>query len=112
MFHQGQSVRIKDAGDQYSSASFIESSFSPLQPVNVPATAIVGANVNLSCATVHIDGDNIVVNNPKAEPVYVYTLDGAVVASDNSRAAVVNIPKAGHGSYVVKVGKQSVKLTY
>lgn len=115
VFHQGQSVRVKDAGDQYSSASFIESSFSPLQSVgvaDVPATAIVGANVNLSGATVRLEGGNIVVNNPKAEPVYVYTLDGAAVASDNSRAAVVSIPKAGHGSYVVKVGKQSVKLTY
>ena len=115
VFHQAQSVRVGSAGDQFSSASFIESSFSPLQSVgvaDVPPTAIVGANVNLSGATVRLDGGNIVVNNPKNAPVYVYTMDGAVVASDNSRASVVSIPAAGHGSYVVKVGKQSVKLTY
>ena len=110
-----RSVRVGSAGDQFSSASFVESSFSPLQSVgvaDVPPTAIVGANVNLSGATVRLEGGNIVVNNPKNAPVYVYTMDGAVVASDNSRASVVSIPAAGHGSYVVKVGKQSVKLTY
>ena len=114
VYHQAQSVRLGSAGDQFSSASFVESSFSPLQKVGVAdvSTAIAGATVNLSGATVRLEGNNIVVNNPKNAPVYVYTMDGAVVASDNSCGSTVSIPAPGHGSYVVKVGKQSVKLTF
>lgn len=114
VYHQAQSVRLGSAGDQFSSASFLESSFSPLQKVGVAdvSTAIAGATVNLSGATVRLEGNNIVVNNPKNAPVYVYTMDGAVVASDNSCGSTVSIPAPGHGSYVVKVGKQSVKLTF
>ena len=39
-----------------------------------------------SGATVRMEGDRLVVNNPAKAPVYVYTAAGAVVASDMSGA--------------------------
>ena len=70
------------------------------------------AKLNVSGATVSLAGNNIVVNNPQKTAVALYTLDGMLVASDNSCAEVVTHPAAAHGKYVVKVGKQSVKLVF
>lgn len=113
IYQRTKSVRMRDMGDQFSEATFLESAFSPMQYVGVgTATGINGTRVSLSGATVRIEGDNLVINNPDNEPVYVYGMDGAIVASDNSRAAHVAIPTPAHGKYVVKVGKQSVKLAF
>lgn len=113
IYQRAKSVRLKDAGDQYSSASFIESAFSPMQYVGTAtSTGISGTRASLSGATVRLEGGNLAINNPENEPVYVYAADGSVVASDNSRAASVTIPAPGHGTYIVKVGKHNVKLAF
>ena len=114
IYHQAQSVRVKAEGDQFSGATFLESRFSDLQKVGFcPLTNSVNdAKLNVSGATVSLAGNNIVVNNPQKAEVALYTLDGMLVASDNSCAEVVTLPAAAHGKYVVKVGKQSVKLVF
>ena len=114
IYHQAQSVRVKAEGDQFSGATFLESSFSDLQKVGFcPLTnGVNDAKLNVSGATVSLAGNNIVVNNPQKAAVALYTLDGMLVASDNSCAEVVTLPVAAHGKYVVKVGKQSVKLVF
>lgn len=114
IYHQAQSVRVKAEGDQFSGATFLESRFSDLQKVGFcPLTnGVNDAKLNVSGATVSLDGNNIVVNNPQKAAVALYTLDGMLVASDNSCAEVVTLPVAAHGKYVVKVGKQSVKLVF
>lgn len=114
IYHQAQSVRVKAEGDQFSGATFLESRFSDLQKVGFcPLTnGVNDAKLNVSGATVSLAGNNIVVNNPQKAAVALYTLDGMLVASDNSCAEVVNLPVADHGKYVVKVGKQSVKLVF
>ena len=114
IYHQAQSVRVKAEGDQFSGATFLESRFSDLQKVGFcPLTnGVNDAKLNVSGATVSLAGNNIVVNNPQKAEVALYTLDGMLVASDNSCAEVVTLPVADHGKYVVKVGKQSVKLVF
>lgn len=114
IYHQAQSVRVKAEGDQFSGATFLESRFSDLQKVGFcPLTNSVNdAKLNVSGATVSLAGNNIVVNNPQKAAVALYTLDGMLVVSDNSCAEVVTLPVAAHGKYVVKVGKQSVKLVF
>lgn len=114
IYHQAQSVRVKAEGDQFSGATFLESRFSDLQKVGFcPLTnGVNDAKLNVSGATVSLSGNNIVVNNPQKAAVALYTLDGMLVASDNSCAEVVTLPVAAHGKYVVKVGKQSVKLVF
>lgn len=114
IYHQAQSVRVKAEGDQFSGATFLESRFSDLQKVGFcPLTnGVNDAKLNVSGATVSLSGYNIVVNNPQKAAVALYTLDGMLVASDNSCAEVVTLPVAAHGKYVVKVGKQSVKLVF
>ena len=113
IYQRTKSIRLRDQGDQFTEATFIESSFSPMQYVGVgTSTGINGTRVSLSGATVRLEGNSLVINNPDTEPVYVYGIDGAIVASDNSRAAHVTIPAPEHGKYVVKVGKQSVKLAF
>lgn len=114
IYHQAQSVRVKAEGDQFSGATFLESRFSDLQKVGFcPLTnGVNDAKLNVSGATVSLSGNNIVVNNPQKAAVALYTLDGMLVASDNSCAEVVTLPVADHGKYVVKVGKQSVKLVF
>ena len=109
IYHQAQSVRVKAEGDQFSGATFLESRFSDLQKVGFcPLTnGVNDAKLNVSGATVSLAGNNIVVNNPQKAAVALYTL-----ASDNSCAEVVTLPVAAHGKYVVKVGKQSVKLVF
>lgn len=114
IYHQAQSVRVKAEGDHFSGATFLESRFSDLQKVGFcPLTnGVNDAKLNVSGATVSLAGNNIVVNNPQKAAVALYTLDGMLVASDNSCAEVVTLPAAAHGKYVVKVGKQSVKLVF
>lgn len=114
IYHQAQSVRVKAEGDQFSGATFLESRFSDLQKVGFcPLTnGVNDAKLNVSGATVSLAGNNIVVNNPQKAEVALYTLDGMLVVSDNSCAEVVTLPAAAHGKYVVKVGKQSVKLVF
>lgn len=114
IYHQAQSVRVKAEGDQFSGATFLESRFSDLQKVGFcPLTnGVNDAKLNVSGATVSLAGNNIVVNNPQKAAVALYTLDGMLVASDNNCAEVVTLPAAAHGKYVVKVGKQSVKLVF
>ena len=114
IYHQAQSVRVKAEGDQFSGATFLESRFSDLQKVGFcPLTnGVNDAKLNVSGATVSLAGNNIVVNNPQKAAVALYKLDGMLVASDNSCAEVVTLPVAAHGKYVVKVGKQSVKLVF
>lgn len=114
IYHQAQSVRVKAEGDQFSGATFLESRFSDLRKVGFcPLTnGVNDAKLNVSGATVSLAGNNIVVNNPQKAEVALYTLDGMLVASDNSCAEVVTLPAAAHGKYVVKVGKQSVKLVF
>ena len=52
------------------------------------------------------------VSNPERAAVALYTVDGMLVASDGSCAETVTFRAAAHGKYIVKVGKQTIKLAF
>lgn len=113
IYQKVQSVRVKKAAQStFESTEYLESKMSDykLAVANV-ATGVASANIGYNSATVTLQGDNIVVNNPEGATVYVYSTTGAVVASDASGAATVSLAAPAHGTYVVKVGNRSVKLT-
>lgn len=114
IYHRAQSVRVADGGDQYTGATFLQSKFSTLEQVGVCqlTNGVSDTKLNVSGATVRLAGNNLVVNNPEKADVAVYTLDGMLVVSDNSHAEELTLPVAAHGNYVVKVGKQSIKLAF
>lgn len=113
IYHKVQSVRVKKAAQsEYESTEFQESKMSDYQLVTENVVAgIADANVSLSGATVRLEGDQIVVNNPEQAPVYMYNAAGATVASDLSGAATVRFGTPANGTYIVKAGKHSVKVT-
>lgn len=113
IYHRAQSVRVKQAAQsEYERTSYLESKMSDykLAAGNV-STGINNADVKFSGATVRMEGDRLVVNNPAKAPIYVYTAAGAVVASDMSGAETASFSVPANATYIVKVGKQSVKVT-
>lgn len=114
LYHRAQSVRVKQAAQsEYERTSYLESKMSDYKLVMAEAcpTDINNADVKFSGATVRMDGDRLVVNNPAKAPVYVYTAAGAVVASDMNGAETASFSVPANATYIVKVGKQSVKVT-
>lgn len=114
IYHRAQSVRVKQAAQsQFERTSYLESKMSDYKLVMAEArpTGINNADVKFSGATVRMEGDRLVVNNPAKAPVYVYTAAGAVVASDMSGAETASFSVPANATYIVKVGKQSVKVT-
>lgn len=110
IYHRAQSVRVSKVSQQ--SISRLESPFSELQYVGkAVVSGISNTKANISGATVRLEGNSIVVDNPGKENIYVYNLTGAIVYSNTSRAASTTLPTFGHGVFLVKVGKQTIKLT-
>ena len=110
IYHRAQSVRVSKVSQQ--SISRLESPFSELQYVGkAVVSGISNTKANISGATVRLEGNSIVVDNPGKENIYVYNLTGAIVYSNTSRVASATLPTFGHGVFLVKVGKQTIKLT-
>ncbi len=63
-------------------------------------------------AFVAVEGNAIHVNNPAGEDVEVYSVDGKFIAADRTGNTNVVIGLTNEGAYLVKVGKQTVKLVY
>ena len=94
--------------------------------VVITATTTDGTNLSATCrinvysgidgvngddVIVATVGDNIVVKNAKfGSVVNVYALNGALVASEDATDGSVVVEAPAKGIYVVKVGKQTVKV--
>lgn len=113
IYQKVQSVRVKKAAQStYESNEYLESKFSDYTcALTNVQTGINESSVTLSGATVRVNGNQLVVNNPEQAPVYVYNAAGAVVAGDASGATTVSLDAPAHGTYIVKVGSRSVKVT-
>lgn len=122
-WHEGENINVEipkrfDACNIYHEVSAfktdaylgtVESKFSTLEEVGV-AQGI--KSVSLSKAAVQFSKAGIKVSNAKSETVEVYNLAGRLVYSDNTGAQTQNISVPQNGAYIVKVGKQSVKVTF
>ncbi len=61
---------------------------------------------------VTLDGNTLRVANPAGKDVEVYTPDGRQIHADRSGKANVSTVLPGRGTYLVKVGSNTVKLAY
>ena len=112
IYHRIQSVRLGSAAQYFTNATFAESKWSDMSFVTANAhTGIDGATVSGKSATVSMKGDNLVVNNPSGAGVDVYSVNGSLVFSAKGGQTTVNVPAPAKGTYVVKAGKQSIKVS-
>lgn len=61
-------------------------------------------------AKAYFAGDELHIENPTGEPVYIYTVGGALIKADNTGNAVVTSCLTQKGVYIVRVGDQAVKV--
>lgn len=112
LYHRAQAVRSSETSDGYmSDVEFTESYWTDY------ASAGEGFSVGihnataptLANATALVENGRIVVNAAQGTPVSVYAANGAQVFTGNGASTTSVLP---HGTYIVKAGKQSVKVTF
>lgn len=112
VYHRMQSVRLGQAANQFTSATFCESQWS--KPTLVAENVVTGiektTEVGKKSATVFMQGDNLVINNPAGEEVHIYGMNGAELNADKSGNASIKMAMPTDNSFIVKVGKQSIKI--
>lgn len=112
VYHRMQSVRLGQAANQFTSATFCESQWS--KPTLVAENVVTGiektTEVGKKSATVFMLGDNLVINNPAGEEVHIYGMNGAELNADKSGNASIKMAMPADNSFIVKVGKQSIKI--
>lgn len=112
VYHRIQSVRLGKEANQFTNATFAESYWSPTSLVAEKVhTGIQQATLNSGkSATVFMQGDNLVVNNPKGDEVHVYSMSGVELNADKSGNSSVSLAVPAENNFIVKVGKQSIKI--
>lgn len=112
VYHRMQSVRLGQAANQFTSATFCESQWS--KPTLVAENVVTGiektTEVGKKSATVFMQGDNLVINNPAGEEVHIFGMNGAELNADKSGNASIKMAMPTDNSFIVKVGKQSIKI--
>ena len=61
-------------------------------------------------AKAYFAGDELRIENPAGEPVYIYTVGGAIIKADVTGSAVVTSRLTQKGVYIVRVGNQAAKV--
>ena len=112
VYHRIQSVRLGKEASYFTNATFAESEWS--KPTLVAENVVTGiqqsATVGKKSATVFMEGDNLVINNPAGNEVHVYSMNGTELNADKSGNATVKMATPAESSFIVKVGKQSIKI--
>lgn len=112
VYHRMQAVRLGQAAGQFTSAKFCESKWSPLSLVaeNVVTGIEKTTEIGKKSATVFTEGNNLVINNPAGAEVHIYGMNGAELNADKSGNASIKMAMPADNSFIVKVGKQSIKI--
>lgn len=112
VYHRMQSVRLGQAANQFTSATFCESQWS--KPTLVAENVVTGiektTEVGKKSATVFRQGDNLVINNPAGEEVHIFGMNGAELNADKSGNASIKMAMPADNSFIVKIGKQPIKI--
>lgn len=61
-------------------------------------------------AKAYVAGDELRIENPAGEPVYIYTVGGALIKADATGNTVVTSRLTQKGVYIVRVGNQAAKV--
>ena len=111
MFHQVAAVKHGGQGVQYQ--GYKTTPFSPLQSFGVcPSPTNLTPSVSMAKAMVQVIGDNIHIDNVHGEAVSIYDFSGRLVYSDYSGNGSIVVNLGQGGTFIVKVGNRSMKLTY
>ncbi len=111
VYHKVKAIRTTTTDNPNKAFDEVIGQFGNLEYVGKgTSTGICLPNVTLSGATVQLFGGQLVVNNEGRNRVEVYNLAGEKVFEDRTGNANVNIPVQQHGTYIVKVGRQTVKV--
>ncbi len=111
MFHQVAAVKHGGQGVQYQ--GYKTTPFSPLQSFGVcPSPTNLTPSVSMANAMVQVIGDNIHIDNVHGEAVSIYDFSGRLVYSDYSGNGSIVVNLGQGGTFIVKVGNRSMKLTY
>lgn len=81
-----------------------------IKVTNSVTTSIKDLDVMQTKPTVKAYGNELYVENPKAETVEVFNVDGTRVFSSKAGEAVVKTTLSGRGVYIVKVGNKVTKV--
>lgn len=113
VYHTIQAVRTPESQNQYASSyKRVYSDWSTPSLVTANINGIQKTSLNSTRhASLAVEGNSVVVNNPNGEAVTVYGVDGTQVFGNASGDAKVVVPMPQSGTYVFKVGKQSIKFT-
>ncbi len=112
IYQRIQSVRVGSEAQYYTNATFCESKWSDNTFVTSNAQCgIAEATVAGKSASVSMKGDNLVVSNPSGEAVSVYGINGTLLFSAKAGQTSVSMPAPANGTYIVKAGKQSIKVS-
>lgn len=77
--------------------------------VEVSLTNAISSIGMTSEANAYIANGNLNIANPQAQQCVVYSIDGKVVYSTSANAASIPVEK---GSYIVRIGQKTMKLTF
>lgn len=102
---------VKSQGTNEENMEVTEGQFSEYRKVGVAEHTDIQNSIQ-DKVFVTVDGNTVRVNNPAGEAVEIYSIDGQFVAADRSGDAHVSVVLADKGAYLVKVGKQTVKLVF
>lgn len=111
VYHRVQAVRMGESSNPNIAFTEMFSDFCEEEFVgHGSSTGICTPSATIAGATVQFLNNQLVVNNADNATVEVYTLAGEKVYTDNSGKATINIPTQARGAYIVKVGKQTIKV--
>lgn len=113
VYHRVQAVRLSKQAEQLTNATFAESYWSdPTLVAKNVYTGIQQATINTGkSATVFMQGNNLVVNNPEGAEVHVYSMSGVELNANKSGDTSVSLAVPAENNFIVKVGKQSIKIS-
>lgn len=112
VYHRVQAVRSKRSNNQNKAFDEVISKFSDLLYVGKGSSTGICSEVLLSKATVQMRDGQLIVNNVNGETVEVFNIAGEKVFGDRTGNTTVSVAVPQHGTYIVKVGKQTVKVVF
>lgn len=112
LYRKIRSVKPVDVNYWTGDLIFVKTNFSDLKHVaGSPEPSSVAAMPSLSKALVTVEGDRVLcISNPQGKEVSVFSLDGRCIYN-NADGALNHKVKVEKGIYIVKAGKDTVKIT-
>lgn len=110
LFHAVQAIKTATTADEGTGRK--ESKWSDETYFATTTSGITGVPSLQEQPGVKVDAGSFVIANPTASTVEVFATDGTCVFTDHSGLAIVTFTPAASGTYIIKVGRTSFKVTF